>query len=148
MLRPSNSSTDQLVVLGTLGAASGIRDIKARTVFYDTLTANSDMTLKVSDGASLGLSFLNRLSPFRGRWTAEHRTSPDGNERLVDEQHFWVSAQDVESALVDEGYAIPDDLALTGVEEGKMTLDYMEFVPILIESVKELTARLEALETV
>jgi len=107
----------------------------------------SDERRKTMLDDALGLDFINDLNPFSGVWTDDS----DG----VYEQHEWLSAQNVRTAL--DAHGRPQNVGmwhkqtvdpLTGdpIVDGTEGLNYGEFVPVLIKAIQELTARLEALE--
>ena len=109
-------------------------------VYYEgTLTDVSDERLKTHEEASLGLSFLNRLSPYSGHYIK----NPD----ILFE---FMNAQDVRAGLVAEGRDPVRSAMWTEFDDENSTqaIGIDAFIPVLVKAVQELTVRLEALETV
>lgn len=109
-------------------------------VYYEgTLTDVSDERLKTHEEASLGLSFLNRLSPYSGHYI-----------KNPDIQFEFMNAQDVRAGLVAEGRDPVRSAMWTEFEDENSTqaIGIDAFIPVLVKAVQELTARLEALEAV
>lgn len=135
VFRMSNASVHRWVFLQENN--SSLADAQLNNLYYaGSLTSTSDETLKNNEGPALGLSFVNRLAPFTGTWI-------DGNG----EKHQFLGAQSVEAALTAEGVDAADyGMIGNDSEIGPRTMSYMELVPVLVQAVNELTARLEALE--
>lgn len=135
IFRMSNASVHRFVFLQENNAS--LADAQLQNLYYSgSLTSTSDETLKNNEGPALGLSFVNRLAPFTGTWI-------DGD----DEKHQFLGAQSVEAALTAEGVNA-DNYGLIGddSEIGPRTMSYIELVPVLVQAVNDLTARLEAVE--
>ena len=109
-------------------------------VYYEgTLTDVSDERLKTHEEESLGLSFLNRLSPYSGHYI-----------KNPDIQFEFMNAQDVRAGLVAEGRDPVRSAMWTEFDDENSTqaIGIDAFIPVLVKAVQELTARLEALEAV
>lgn len=135
VFRMSNASVHRWVFLQENN--SSLADAQLNNLYYaGSLTSTSDETLKNNEGPALGLSFVNRLAPFTGTWI-------DGDG----DKHQFLGAQSVEAALTAEGVNAADyGMIGNDSEIGPRTMSYMELVPVLVQAVNELTARLEALE--
>jgi len=98
---------------------------------------SSDERLKVNEGDSLGLEFLQTLTPFAGRW----RDDSKGTEK-----HQWLSAQNVAHGLDLVGEDAGDSALWHEDDNGHQSLAYTELIPVLISAVKELAAELAELK--
>lgn len=141
IIRPSNSSSERLVVLQDDN--TNVEDLQVRVLYYSGGSlGSSDERLKTNEGPSLGLSFVNRLDPFTGKWA---ESSVDGMS-FDDKKHWFLGAQTVEAAMTAEGLNPTDYRVTEDDANGYKVMAYTEMVPVLIKSVQELSARLEALE--
>jgi len=81
---------------------------------------------------NLGLEFIEKLQAKRF----------DYKQKDVKKGHIGFMAQDVEEALEGESFA-----ALDKPKDGPSGLNYAGFVPVLVQAIQELSARIRALET-
>jgi hypothetical protein len=130
---------------------------------------SSTSTVGVSDSrvknsvspAQLGLELINKLNPVSFNWDSlELGDAPHEPYRL--RRQLGLIAQELKSSL--ESLGIEDSMSLLMPHENQefykealpeenvddepiLGIDYIQFVPILIKAIKELSARLDALET-
>mgnify|MGYP003647030011 CR=1 FL=1 len=101
-----------------------------------SLTQNSDETLKKSISTiSGGLNTINALRGVTFKWNTKSKKED------TDSLHYGVVAQEVASV-------VPEVVTDTENEDGSLVkgVQYTNIVPILIEAVKELSAKVTALE--
>ena len=132
VIRMSNSAANRVLIRNS--ADSGYL-----SVYGTSFVPSSDLNLKTKTGLGVpGLDFVNRLSPFEGTWIDESKGT---------EKHYWLGAQEVDEALTAHGVT-PSENGLTDFETDSWGLNYNELVPVLVQSLQEVSARLEALEAV
>lgn len=141
----SGSSTNQI----TLGNSS-ISSLRCQVT---SITALSDIRDKKDiQPLSFGLNFINKLKPVKFTWNHRQPKKPtldvDGNPEIigkVDIPDFGFIAQDI-IALEDE-YDAHDWLQLSLRDNpDKYEATPGRLIPILVNAIKELTARIEQLE--
>lgn len=95
---------------------------------------------KEIESLPIGLDFINELNPVKFVWNDrdEH-----GKHNIKD---CGFIAQDLKS--IQEKYDIAEELQLVNekIIEGKMYASYGRLVPVLVQAIKELTAKVEQLE--
>ena len=98
-----------------------------------------------------GLSWINKLNPLTFRW--DNRSSyadgiPDGSKKGA-QLNLGLIAQDEIEVEKEHGYGdTSENMLVSHVnEEGNYGMQYSKLVPILINAVKELSARVEELES-
>lgn len=136
IFRMSNANVHRFVFLQENNA--NLADIQVQAVYYNGGSfGTSDLNLKTKVGDSPGLDFVDTLMPFTGRWNA------DEDEK----NQFFLGAQEVEESLSAAGLD-PEDYGIVGfnTETGAMAMDYVQLIPVLIQAVKDLKGRLEAVE--
>jgi hypothetical protein len=136
VFRMSNANIHRYVFLQEDNAS--LADIQVQAVYYNGGSfGTSDLNLKTKVGDSPGLDFVDTLMPFTGRWNA------DEDEK----NQFFLGAQEVEESLSAAGLD-PEDYGIVGfnTETGAMAMDYVQLIPVLIQAVKDLKGRLEAVE--
>lgn len=82
-------------------------------------------------------SALDKLNKIRGVSFTWNDKAPTWTNDLKNKQDVGVIAQEIEAVLPE---------AVTTREDGYKAVDYQRIVPLLIESIKELTSRVESLE--
>ena len=142
-------------------------DLGSSTKRFDDIYAtntsiqSSDKNLKTEvQPVSNALDLVNRLSPVSYKWKdydfEETQTDADGNVQTVtsrkthSRRHWGLIAQEFKSALEGAGLdpaqvAAFIDPAAAG-QEGSMGIRYGELVAVALAAIKELSARVEALE--
>jgi hypothetical protein len=96
-----------------------------------TLTENSDISLK--DNIVDVDNALTKVAGLRGRYFTRNDIADD------DKRHVGIIAQEIESVL--------PEVVHTNEETNLKSVSYTSLVPILIEAIKELKAKVEALES-
>ena len=98
-----------------------------------------------------GLSWINKLNPVTYRW--DNRSNyddgkPDGSKK-GSQLNVGLIAQDELEVEKEHGYGdTPDNMLVSHVgEDGNYGMQYSKLVPILINAVKELSAKVEELES-
>ena len=137
MFRVSSLIGISLLRIYINGLSSGGVDLAGGggSIFHNGSTVHSsDKTLKKSI-AKISNS-LNTISSLDGK-------SFKWKDDRDDIKHYGIIAQEVEKIL--------PELVITNEDEmsnfyNKMSVNYIELVPIMIEAIKELTTRLEAVE--
>jgi hypothetical protein len=94
-----------------------------------------------------GLSWVNQLNPVTYRWdkrTWYDDNTPDGSKKR-DKKHIGFLAQDV---LTIEGNPEKKDMLVVNLNEDDTAygLKYERLVPVLVNAIKELSAKVTALE--
>jgi hypothetical protein len=136
VFRMSNSNIHRFVFLQQDNSSLG--DIQCQAVYYNGGSfGTSDLSMKNKLGAVPGLDFVDSLAPFTGTWKADES----------EKKQFFLGAQEVEAALEDAGFD-PDDYGMTqfNTETDALAMDYVQLVPVLVQAVKDLKARVEELE--
>ena len=129
----------------------------------DTSISSSDKRDK-TDIADFthGLSWVNKLKPVTYRWdkrvwyneynedgSLKTEVTPDGSKKRA-RQHIGFLAQDVLAIEQADGYASKkDDMLVVNLNEDDTAygLKYERLVPVLVNAIKELSAKVETLET-
>jgi len=102
----------------------------------------------------MGLDFVNKLEPVTYRWDKRSKYSddqsvvPDGTHK-EEQLDMGFLAQDVEKLEEEYGYKADDKTNLTTTlsgDEKMYGLKYSKFVPILVNAIQELSAKVKALE--
>ena len=106
----------------------------------------------------MGLDFVNKLEPVTYRWDKRSKYVEQGKDfkdLITDGTHKedWLDtgflAQDVEKLESEYGYNIADKTNLTTTlsnDGNQYGLIYSKFIPMLVKSVQELSAKVEELE--
>jgi hypothetical protein len=108
-------------------------DIFATNNVINTSDQNEKNTIQ---DLSYGLNFIDQLTPrsFKYNSGSSNRT------------HFGLIAQEVKTVLDNNSISTDDFAAYIEPEEGPLGLRYGELIPILIKSIQELKAKVDALE--
>ena len=98
----------------------------------------------------MGLDFVNQLNPVTYRWDMRSDyddATPDGTHKKQ-KLFSGLLAQDVETLERTYNYKVEDETALitSKGEDGNYGLTYQRLIPVLINAVKELSAKVTALE--
>ena len=98
----------------------------------------------------MGLDFINKLNPVTYRWDMRSNyddKKPDGTHKKP-ELSAGLIAQDVEKLEREYGYKVEDKTSiLTHVSsDGDYSLTYEKFIPVLINSVQEMSAQITNLK--
>ena len=148
------STADDTICLGN----NDITDIYCA----DTSISSSDGRDKTDvENFTAGLSFVNQMRPVTYRWdkrswyVGEDSTSqdildavPDGTHKKT-KQNIGFISQEVQALEQEIGFATSKDNELicnTNGDDTAMGLKYERLVPILVNAIKELSAKVEALE--
>ena len=94
-----------------------------------------------------GLNWVNQLNPITYRWDKRSwydDNTPDGSKKR-DKKHIGFLAQDV---LTIEGNPNKEDMLIVNLNEDDTAygLKYERLVPVLVNAIKELSAKVTALE--
>jgi len=135
------------------------------TDFYcaDTSISSSDKRDKTDiTDFTHGLKWINQLKPVTYRWdkrtwyteynddgSVKSTATPDGTKKRA-RQHIGFLAQDVLAIEQADGYASKkDDMLVVNLNEDDTAygLKYERLVPVLVNAIKELSAKVETLET-
>ena len=157
----SNSPSGQVTTSGHR-VCLGNDDIVA-LYCADTSISSSDSRDKTDvTNFTHGLSWVNKLNPITYRW--DKRTwyneynedgslktagTPDGSKKR-ERQHIGFLAQDVLAVEQADGFASKkDDMLVVNLNEDDTAygLKYERLVPVLVNAIKELSAKVETLET-
>ena len=149
------TTTNSILVLG----GNGITD------FYcaDTSISSSDKRDKTDiTDFTHGLKWINQLKPVTYRWdkrtwyneynedgSLKTEVTPDGSKKRA-RQHIGFLAQDVLAIEQADGYASKkDDMLVVNINEDNTAygLKYERLVPVLVNAIKELSTKVESLET-
>ena len=130
-----NSTKFSVDESGNCDMAAGtltVSEIKGVSTFSD-----SDRRLKDNiDNIPLGLNFIDNLQPKMYNYNhIENKNT-----------HFGLIAQDV-IGLLDENNIDHKTTSLVGTNNNMYSLNYTEFIPILMNSIKELKSQVESLKT-
>jgi len=148
------TTTNNILVLG----GNGITD------FYcaDTSISSSDKRDKTDiTDFTHGLKWINQLKPVTYRWdkrtwyneynedgSLKTEVTPDGSKKRA-RQHIGFLAQDVLAIEQADGFASKkDDMLVVNLNEDNSAygLKYERLVPVLVNAIKELSAKVTALE--
>ena len=101
-------------------------------------TQTSDIRLKNNLGSvSYGLTEINKITPIK------YTFKKDETSR----QQIGFSAQDIQSIIPESVYDTEETVEVEGVEvKNTLAMEYVSLVPVLVNAVKELSAKVEALE--
>lgn len=121
---------------GALEVAGGARIDKNLSVGEDIIAFHTSDQRQKDDIVPIG-SALEKLHKIRGVTFTWNDKAPSWTESLRNKQDVGVIAQEIEMVLPE---------AVTIRKGGFKAVDYQRIVPLLIESIKELTARVEELE--
>ena len=154
---PSGQITTQsnLICLGN----SSITDIYCN----DTSISSSDKRDKTDiTDFTHGLNWINKLKPVTYRWdrrdwyneynedgSLKKEVTPDGSKKKA-RQHIGFLAQDVLAIEQADGFASKkDDMLVVNLnaDDTAYGLKYERLVPVLVNAIKELSAKVETLET-
>ena len=114
-------------------------------------TVTSDKRDKTDvETLTMGLDFVNQLNPVTYRWDMRSDyddATPDGTHKKQ-KLFSGLLAQDVETLERTYNYKVEDETALitSKGEDGNYGLTYQRLIPVLINAVKELSAKVDALE--
>jgi len=108
-------------------------DIFATNNQINTSDQNEKNTIQ---DLSHGLNFIDQLTPRSFKY----------NSGSSDRTHFGLIAQEVKTVLDNNSISTDDFAAYIEPEEGPLGLRYGELIPILIKSIQELKAKVDALE--
>ena len=108
-------------------------DIFATNNIINTSDQNEKNTIQ---DLSHGLNFIDQLTPRSFKY----------NSGSSDRTHFGLIAQEVKTVLDNNSISTDDFAAYIEPEEGPLGLRYGELIPILIKSIQELKAKVDALE--
>tara|TARA_R100000995_G_scaffold82781_1_gene57220 strand:+ start:41 stop:1783 length:1743 start_codon:yes stop_codon:yes gene_type:complete len=129
----------------------------------DTSISSSDSRDKTDvTNFTHGLSWVNKLNPITYRWdkrtwyheynedgSLKSTATPDGSKKR-ERQHIGFLAQDVLAVEQADGYASKkDDMLVVNLNEDDTAygLKYERLVPVLVNAIKELSTKVETLET-
>jgi hypothetical protein len=129
--------------------ANSSGDIVFGQVASTSFTNTSDLRLKSNiEDSKLGLEMISKLKPVKFNLDIK---GFEGRNR-----QYGLIAQDILETLKDLGVDEPTDIVQENLEhdhdqipdgQPALNVDYIQFIPILIKSVQELSAKVEALET-
>ena len=128
----------------------------------DTSISSSDQRDKADiENFTTGLSFVNQMRPVTYRWdkrswyAGDNPTSqdildavPDGTKKKT-KQHIGFLSQEIETLEKEIGFASSKDNMLfcnMNEDDTAMGLKYERLVPILVNAIQELSAKVTALE--
>ena len=132
----SGGVTGGLAVTGALSATSGLTITGAITATGDITAGTSDDRLKDRFGNIPDA--LNKVLKLNGFYYTHNKTAQQLG--LVNKgQRVGISAQEVLKVL-------PEVVRDAPIDESYMTVDYAKMVPLLIEAIKGLNAKVESLE--
>ena len=130
------------------------QDIYATNGTIQTSDEREKENIKTS---SLGLEFINKLNPVQYKWKDyDYVKKGKPHERENDETltkthqrtHYGLIAQEVKKVLTDSGLTTTDFAPIIYDEDAdRYGMRYTELVGILIKSIQELSAKVEALES-
>ena len=109
-------------------------------------TQGSDIRLKdlVGDGSvSYGLSEINQITPIKFTYKKDPRTGLDISNGDVIKTRIGFSAQQVKSIIPEAVYDTGEQVE---GEDNIMAMEYVSLIPALVNAVKELSAKNDALE--
>ena len=129
----------------------------------DTSISSSDSRDKTDvTNFTHGLSWINKLNPITYRWdkrtwyneynedgSIKSTATPDGSKKKT-KQHIGFLAQDVLAIEQADGFASKkDDMLVVNLNEDDTAygLKYERLVPVLVNAIKELSTKVETLET-
>jgi hypothetical protein len=147
---PGNSRYLQKHVCGKSGFSLGQSSYRWATVFAVAENASSDARLKEDIGDSLGSEFLRKLKPKSYRRVSSYYTNddhspvekyPDGAKRSV-----GFIAQDVKAVMDSMNIAEKDFGGYDGSDPNHLSLRYTEFIPVLVKSLQEKSAKIKNLK--
>ena len=110
-------------------------------------TQTSDIRLKnlIGDGSvSYGLSEIKQITPIKFKYKKDPRTASDTSNGDVIKTRIGFSAQQVKPIIPEAVY--DTDEQVEG-EDNIMAMEYVNLIPVLINAVKELSAKVDSLET-
>ena len=102
-------------------------------------TQTSDIRLKNNLGSvSYGLTEINKITPIK------YTFKKDESSR----QQIGFSAQDIQSIIPESVYDTEQTIEVEGTEvKNTLAMEYVALIPVLVNAVKELSAKVETLET-
>jgi hypothetical protein len=102
----------------------------------------SDERLKTRTGEVPGSELILGLDSFAGHWNTDEAGD-------VNTSHFFLSAQNVQSKLVDLGIDVDESFLVQKSKDPEeyLTLAYAELIPSLVKTIQELAARIDVLES-
>jgi hypothetical protein len=102
----------------------------------------SDERLKTRTGEVPGSELILGLDSFAGHWNKDEAGA-------VNTSHFFLSAQNVQSKLVELGIDVDESFLVqkSSDPEEYLTLAYAELIPSLVKTIQELAARIDVLES-
>ena len=128
---PSSATASNEVTLGD----SAISSLRCNDTSISSLSDARDKTDVVD--LPVGLNFINTLRPVKFKW---QRREPDINDGLV---RAGFIAQELQEAQLGSEYL---DLVLESNPE-KLEAKQGKLIPVLVQAIKELSARVEELES-
>ena len=145
----ATASGQEVLLLNRLSSDGELLNFRKDGTTVGSISTNanslpSDRNFKKNiENLSLGLNFISSLEPV----TYNYKIDDDGAPVMA-----GLIAQDVETALTAEGVEANSMTLLQhkpteDVKESNYQMDYLKLVPVLINAVKELTERLEQLES-
>jgi len=141
-------------------------NISVTTHYHPNPIIHDSRLLNINANTVPGINFVNRLNPVQTNFIGNVETRLTSKENLsgyitehLTATAFTLTAQDVKQALTDDGYADSFGMVLDNVdyyteehgsdlEEGETVKGFSQehMVPILVQAIKELSAKIETLE--
>jgi hypothetical protein len=129
---PSSATVDDEVVLGD----SHVATLRCNT---STISSLSDARDKVEvEPSPLGVDFLNTLNPVKFKWDTREGNSKDGTHEIG---FIAQELQEVQKESNTEYLKMVID-----ENPDRLEASYAQLVPILVQAIKELSAKVAALE--
>ena len=141
-------------------------NIAVNTHFHPNPIIHDSRLLNINANTVPGVNFVNRLNPVQTNFIGNVETRLTDKENLsgfitehLTATAFTLTAQDVEQALTDDGYTDSFGMVLDNVDyytdehgsdldEGETVKGFSQehMVPILVQAIKDLSAKIETLE--
>lgn len=129
-----NGQTGQSALNVTAGTVT-----VAESISCQSLTETSDASLKTNvSSIEDALQMVKRLDGVRFDWRASANTEADGQPSTTTPAHIGLLAQNVRTVCPE---------AVSENTNGKLSVSYTNLVAVLVEAVKELSVKVEALES-
>ena len=130
----ASATTSNTIILGNASTTTLACQVTSITSLSDGRDKKNIETLPI------GLEFINELNPVKFVWNDRDE---QGKHNIKD---CGFIAQDLKS--IQEKYNIAEELQLVNEEitEGKMYASYGRLVPVLVQAIKDLSAKVEQLE--
>ena len=143
--KSSDAGHQNSVVIGWSSLSTAINQITLGNASHTVLRCNATTITALSDErdktniapVKAGLDFVNRLNPVDFVWNTR-----DGAR--VDQSDIGFIAQDLQKVQEDTGITIP--YLVSDVVEDKLEASYGKLLPVMVQAIKDLSAKVEELE--